>query len=300
MPTSPIQRASYSTGEQQIQLGAATRQTLLPLDGDLTGALLRIGVVLAGVSHFADGMRIQRQHQGFHVLFLSLDGQCRLRSGDLDAAIGPQETWLLPSRTPHLYHCEPSGWEVIWFHLSDSVYRPDLQGTPVRRIPWFPARTPTLVDGLIYESELGRYNSLSSGQAYATIIANVIDRLLESDATHPLAHQRLALDRLWSQVAVQLDQPWTIEQMARQVSLSITHFHRLMLTHYGVNPKALLRRLRMQRARERLLQGNATLETIAEEVGYACPFSFSKAFKREIGMNPRQFRQAALNLEPPA
>lgn len=56
----------------------------------------------------------------------------------------------------------------------------------------------------------------------------------------------------------------------------------------------------MQRARERLLQANATLETIAEEVGYACPFSFSTAFKREIGMNPRQFRQAALNLGPPA
>jgi len=298
MPASSIQRAPYFTGEQKIRLGDKTEQTLIPLDGELTGPLLRIGVVLAGVSRFDANMQIERRHQGFHLLFLSLEGECQLRSGDQEETVGAREVWLLPSGTPHAYHSGEAGWEVIWFHLADSIYRPDLQSTPVRRLPWFPHRTPTLVDGLIYESGLGRYNSLSSGQAYAIIIANVIDRLLDSDGTQPLSHQRLALDRLWSQVTVQLAHPWTIEQMAKEVHLSVTHFHRLMQAHYGVNPKALLRRLRMQRARERLLQGNATLETIAEEVGYACPFSFSKAFKRETGMNPRRFRQTALRDDP--
>jgi AraC-like DNA-binding protein len=54
----------------------------------------------------------------------------------------------------------------------------------------------------------------------------------------------------------------------------------------------------MNHAMSRLLQTNMTLAAIAEEVGFASPFAFSAAFKREVGRSPAQFRSQVLTSTP--
>ena len=47
----------------------------------------------------------------------------------------------------------------------------------------------------------------------------------------------------------------------------------------------------MQRAMRLLSESERNLESIASEVGYQDAFSFSKVFKRTVGVSPRDFRQ---------
>lgn len=86
--------------------------------------------------------------------------------------------------------------------------------------------------------------------------------------------------------------------LAAGLNMSPSYLHKATLTHLGLKPMGLVTRLRMNHAMSRLLQTNMTLAAIAEEVGFASPFSFSSAFKREVGRSPAQFRAQVLTSTP--
>jgi len=65
------------------------------------------------------------------------------------------------------------------------------------------------------------------------------------------------------------------------------HFRQTM----GDTPLAHLRTLRLQAAMRLLAHTTHSLEHVAQTVGYQDAFSFSKAFKREAGLSPRDFRR---------
>ena len=59
----------------------------------------------------------------------------------------------------------------------------------------------------------------------------------------------------------------------------------------GDTPLSHLRTVRMQKAMHLLAETERPLDQVAEEVGYSDAFGFSKVFKREIGLSPRDFRR---------
>jgi transcriptional regulator GlxA family with amidase domain len=59
----------------------------------------------------------------------------------------------------------------------------------------------------------------------------------------------------------------------------------------GDTPLNHLRLLRMQRAMRLLGETDHKLEAVAAAVGYQDAFSFSKVFKRTVGVSPKAFRQ---------
>lgn len=85
--------------------------------------------------------------------------------------------------------------------------------------------------------------------------------------------------------------PWTLEDLARQVGMSRTSLAERFRTAMGDTPLNHLRVLRMQRAMRLLTETDHKLEAVAAEVGYQDAFSFSKVFKRTVGVSPKAFRE---------
>jgi AraC-like DNA-binding protein len=88
-----------------------------------------------------------------------------------------------------------------------------------------------------------------------------------------------------------LAQAWTLEALAAQAGLSRTALAERFREALGDTPLAHLRTLRLQAAMRLLGQTEQNLEQVAQAVGYQDAFSFSKAFKREVGLSPREFRR---------
>ena len=84
---------------------------------------------------------------------------------------------------------------------------------------------------------------------------------------------------------------WTLEGLASEAGLSRTGLAERFREAMGETPLAHLRTLRLQAAMRLLGQTEQTLEQVAQAVGYQDAFSFSKAFKREVGLSPREFRR---------
>ena len=64
-----------------------------------------------------------------------------------------------------------------------------------------------------------------------------------------------------------------------------------MLSPVSCERIAATAELRLQRAMKILSETDKTLVQIAMEVGYHDAFSFSKVFKRTVGVAPREFRR---------
>lgn len=84
--------------------------------------------------------------------------------------------------------------------------------------------------------------------------------------------------------------PWTLDDLAQHAGLSRTSLAERFREAMGDTPLNHLRLLRMQRAMRLLAETDHKLEVVAAEVGYQDAFSFSKVFKRTVGVSPKAFR----------
>ena len=83
---------------------------------------------------------------------------------------------------------------------------------------------------------------------------------------------------------------WTLDRLAREVGLSRSSFAERFTGFVGIPPMQYLQRWRLQMAASRLSEGNASIATIAAEIGYESEAAFSRAFKRMIGEPPAEWR----------
>lgn len=280
-------RSAFRLGRQQVTLGEGTRQQFLPLHLGMTAPLAEAGVVLAGKSRFRPGMEIRREGHGFHLVFYSLSGGCRLEAGGGRRRIGPGECWFLPAAAGHAYGVDRGSWHSLWFHLRAGPRWQGVGETPQALEDLSPGMEG-LFDGLLYEGRNQFPDSEAAGRRYAELLVRLLRRQLGHRGAS--GAQLAKLERIWAEVETELEAPWNLAGIAARAGISSVHLHRVMADFYGVSPGALLRRLRMQHARELLLQTRESIGSISEAVGYECPFAFSKAFRRETGVSPTRFR----------
>jgi AraC-like DNA-binding protein len=88
---------------------------------------------------------------------------------------------------------------------------------------------------------------------------------------------------------------WTVESLAKQVNMSRSGFAARFKWLVGEAPLQYITRWRMYRAVEFLRSSKFTVTEIAEQVGYDSETAFSKAFKRQMGQSPNQYRKQSVN-----
>ncbi len=84
--------------------------------------------------------------------------------------------------------------------------------------------------------------------------------------------------------------PWTTEQLAGEVHLSRSAFAERFTHLVGMPPIAYLTDWRMQLAAARLRDTPRAIGHIAGELGYESEATFTRAFKRAVGVAPGRYR----------
>ena len=85
--------------------------------------------------------------------------------------------------------------------------------------------------------------------------------------------------------------PLSLAHVAQHFFVSPFHFSRVFKNEVGVSPMAYLTQARMERARQLLLEPDATVKAVAMEVGYPDSHYFAKVFVREQGLTPTEFQR---------
>jgi AraC family transcriptional regulator len=89
-----------------------------------------------------------------------------------------------------------------------------------------------------------------------------------------------------------LEDDLSFDRLAEVACLSPYHWSRIYSAMHGETIVATIRRLRLQRAADRLANSDLAIAAIAARAGYASPDTFSRAFRDAFGMAPAAYRDA--------
>jgi len=112
--------------------------------------------------------------------------------------------------------------------------------------------------------------------------------------TYYLANVQTQNERLILQVKQYIHKhfamPIGLEELAKEVQMSTSYLSRTFKNLEGMNIKDFILNVKLDHAKQYLLSG-MSVDATSAETGFSDPAYFSKCFKREIGITPRQFVQ---------
>jgi len=91
-------------------------------------------------------------------------------------------------------------------------------------------------------------------------------------------------------IHTKLSAPWSTETLAKEVALSRSAFVERFTRLVGVPPMRYVTNWRLQTTKLNLQETRASIANLAHSVGYESEEAFSRAFKREFGLAPAQWR----------
>lgn len=87
------------------------------------------------------------------------------------------------------------------------------------------------------------------------------------------------------------EQSWTLDELARELGMSRSVLAERFAHFVGIPPMQYLAQWRMQLAAALLSGTSLNLAEIADRVGYGSETAFSRAYKRQVGMAPADWRR---------
>jgi LacI family transcriptional regulator len=116
-------------------------------------------------------------------------------------------------------------------------------------------------------------------------------RIVARQSTDTLAYQDSELTAAMSFIRKNADKPITVEDVLSVVSLSRRSLEQRFLQLIGRSPAAEIRRIHLQRVQDLLIRSELPISRIAAASGFLHPEVLTRAFRREIGISPTDFRK---------
>jgi AraC-like DNA-binding protein len=266
------------------------------IDNNNAPEIAHLDIELAGCSNLSGDYIVGRVTPPNHTLFYSLKGKGLFRTPAGIFTLNEGELIVLPAKQSFEVSIVEDNWDIFWLNLSDTPAWQSLSNKNTYII------SHAALEGLHHAMELLYLErSGENRQAAMRIVSHYLRKLfddvspLQADAQlgkedkQSVHYKRLTT--LFSAVDRQLQFEWNMQSLSAKAHYSAPHLHRLCIKKYGRSPMQHVIFLRMQRARSLLKGTQWPISYIANYVGYANVFAFSKRFKKSVGMSPTQFRE---------
>ena len=81
----------------------------------------------------------------------------------------------------------------------------------------------------------------------------------------------------------------SLNQVAEQFNLSEQHISRLLKQNTNIRFKSYITNIKLEKAKELLVEPDCRVNEVAENIGYSNVNSFIRVFKKEIGVTPKEY-----------
>lgn len=99
-----------------------------------------------------------------------------------------------------------------------------------------------------------------------------------------------------AQVRERIAEQWRLQRAAELAKLNTSHFSELFHREIGLSFRAYVERIRIDYAKNLLVDTRMQISQIADVIGYRDIGTFERAFKRQESMGPRAYRNRVLHV----
>jgi len=204
---------------------------------------------------------------------------------------GPGSLYIFFPGDHILYHDDPGNpWQYRWFSIS-GPFMEILQdvgiapGQVLHQIEDWSSIISSL-DAI----EEACQNDVSVAHLGCSVLHAILDQLGSTKlASTTLAHHARKLIDTWSYSFP------SISELALSLGISRSTLFRCFKAEFGVSVKRYLDNRRLLKAKELLARSVQSISTIGQLCGYTDPLYFSRAFSKNFGLSPGQYRNRLLN-----
>lgn len=126
--------------------------------------------------------------------------------------------------------------------------------------------------------------------AAKSLLYKILGALFENNRSMFPRHIKDALADIYKNYG---DSTLTNARIAANANISQIYLQKEFIKYIGQPPQKFLQKLRINNAAEMLVSGTLSVSDIAQKVGYASVYHFSRAFKNVMGVSPLQYRKTA-------
>jgi AraC-like DNA-binding protein len=286
----PSPKTGFATG---ARIPEECREVFLPISQTYGRVLTGSGVKLAGISNLVSGYRISRTRADFHLLLYTQSGTGRLTAPDSNHALTAGSLLIAPVQSTYSYFTDGESWDIVWFHLADAPRWENLRNSKTHVRPSIDVHRSIPMMAALVEESLGEgLESVRLADLLSEVILLHIERELDLERSTHLRMMRRRLSDLWSSVNADLQRPWSVAELSSIAGMSPVHLNRTCHALGGTSTMRLVGFLRLDRARELLMNTDYPVGLVADMVGYRDAFAFSTAFRKRFGVAPSRYRRA--------
>ena len=253
------------------------------IDLNVLGEMKHLEITLAGCSNLSGKYCVARTAPLEHTLFYTLKGQGKLTTVDNEYSLVANTLAILPTKLSFEVSIAGEQWDIIWLNLANTK-----RWQHIALDQAFVIRDQKLCS-LHFAMEL-LYSEPDTAlrEGVMPIINHYLNAALQGDNQNNTNNR---LHNLFRDIEKRLQYDWTIKAMCARLHYSPPHLHRLCQAQFGKSPIQKLIHLRIERAKNLLINTRWSVQHIASYVGYTNIFNFSKSFKKLVGVSPSEFRR---------
>ena len=263
------------------------------------GAALQ--VVCGGVERCRGDYLVERS--GFRYLAIEFvaEGLGQLHLAGRDHPLRPGMAFAYGPGVPHVIRNDPQ--RPMLKYYVDFVGRSAqrlLRDSPLSEGRVVQVSAPQEILGVLEDLQRsGVAQSPFSPAICAHLVALLILKLGERSLAPGTAEARAfpTFERVRQHIELHFAELKTVEDVARACHLDVSYLCRLFQRFHHASPYQVLLRLRMNKAAGLLLDQGLRVKEVADQLGFADPFNFSRAFKRLYGVSPERFVKVGRRLE---
>lgn len=263
--------AQHTQGDRELSFLFCGRQDSSP--GELTGPAVR-------------------EH---YVLHFCLKGRGEYQFQDTHRAIGPGEGFLvLPGEVVSIQADRMEPWTQIWVGFTGhraAEYLGRCGLGPDDRV--FRCDTPEQLELCV--QEMVRYEM--AGRGHELLLLGELYRFLgwivhSSGGQSRRSREAGAeyVERAADYIRSHFQEDLTVSKLARYVGLNRSYLTTVFQNTLHISPQQFLMHFRMEYASQLLREVTLSVSEVARSCGYPDPLTFSKAFKRTLGVTPSQYQ----------
>lgn len=216
----------------------------------------------------------QGEHtHGYPQILVPLEMAMEIQIGDLEYQVTPQELCLVP---PDMIHqCSYRG-RLLAINLPREAQ--DERDAVLLSYPMIVSMCGQITQLVeLIQAEL-RQNPDSQSVRY--LYSYLYSKLLEHCAAPSIRY-----------LSEHYDLPITVNQLAEMENYNVTYYNDWFKQQTGFSPSLYLRKVRIDRAKELLIDTGFSVMEIAVMVGYSSNSTFTRAFHSITGMTPKAYRE---------